>query len=59
MIYADKLADIVEEPGLVASVGEARLRFGRILEERTDLAKDEATLARYLACAAEVEALLR
>ena len=59
VIYADKLADIVEEPGLVASVGEARLRFARILEERADLAKDEATRARYLTCAAEVEALLR
>lgn len=59
VIYADKLADMVEEPGLVASVGEARLRFARILEERADLAKDEATMARYLACAAEVEELLR
>ncbi|MBZ2170980.1 HD domain-containing protein [Nitratidesulfovibrio sp. SRB-5] len=59
VIYADKLSDMVEEPGLVASVGEARLRFARILEERADLAKDEATRARYLTCAAEVEALLR
>ena len=59
VIYADKLADMVEEPGLVASVGEARLRFARILDERPDLAKDEATKARYLACAAEVEELVR
>lgn len=59
VIYADKLADMVEEPRLVASVGEARLRFAGILETRADLAKDEATRARYLACAAEVEGLLR
>jgi len=54
-IYADKLSDIIEEPGLASSLDDARLRFAEILTARDDLAKDEATRGRYLALRARVE----
>lgn len=47
-IYADKLSDIVEEPGLAEDLADARKRFAEILVARADLAKDEATRERYL-----------
>lgn len=56
-IYADKLSDILEEPGLAAGLPDARQRFAEILDARADLAKDEATRGRYLALRELVEGL--
>jgi len=58
-IYADKLSDIVEEPGLAAGLADARRRFAGILSTRADLAKDAATRDRYLALAQAVETAIR
>lgn len=55
-IYADKLSDIVEEPGLAEDLADARRRFAEILAARADLAKDEATRGRYLRLREMVEA---
>jgi len=45
--YADKLADILEA-GLAESLADARARLPEILAANSKLAKDEATLARYV-----------
>lgn len=58
-IYADKLTDILEEPGLAAGLADARSRFASILAVRPDLSKDAATAGRYLALHREIEALPR
>ncbi len=55
-IYADKLSDIMEEPGLVEDLTDARGRFAEILAARADLAKDEVTRGRYLRLREMVEA---
>jgi uncharacterized protein len=46
--YADKLADILEA-GLAESLADARARLPEILAANPKLAKDAATLARYVA----------
>lgn len=46
--YADKLADILEA-GLAESLSDARARLPEILAANPKLAKDEATLIRYVA----------
>lgn len=46
--YADKLSDILEA-GLAESLADARARLPEILAANSKLAKDEATLDRYVA----------
>ena len=59
IIYADRLVDIITDPGgLVADGAEAERRFEEILRAYPRYGKNPATLARYLGYHAEIQGLL-
>ncbi|MCU0587449.1 MAG: HDIG domain-containing protein [Syntrophobacteraceae bacterium] len=60
VIYADRLVDIITDPGrIVASEAEAEERFEEILTTHARYGKNAVTLARYLGYHREIQGLMR
>lgn len=60
VIYADRLVDIITDPGrIVATEMEAEARFEEILADNVRYGKNALTLERYLGYHREIQSLIQ